>query len=91
MRFGPEIGVGSPILTVLLAAFCALDLAIGAAVLARWRPDRMAIAQVSLILGYSAALTVVAPSLWLDPFGPLVKNASVVLAVLALAAIDSDR
>jgi uncharacterized membrane protein (DUF106 family) len=31
------------------------------------------------------------PALWLDPFGPLLKNIPFVVAILVLAAIEADR
>jgi len=34
---------------------------------------------------------VLRPALWLDPFGPLLKNVPIIAAVLALGAIENDR
>jgi len=89
--FGPAMGLSAGAAANLFVAFCLVDLAIAGAVLARWRPSLTATAQLGLILGYTAVLTTIAPGLWLDPFGALVKNAAVIVAVLALAAMDNDR
>jgi hypothetical protein len=59
------------------------DLALGLAMLRNWAPLRVAQAQIALVLAYSLGLTVLAPDLWLDPFGGLLKN----LPVLALLAV----
>jgi uncharacterized protein YbjT (DUF2867 family) len=59
------------------------DLALGLALLRNWAPLRVAQAQIALVLAYSLGLTVLAPDLWLDPFGGLLKN----LPVLALLAV----
>ncbi|MDD3447035.1 MAG: NAD(P)H-binding protein [Zavarzinia sp.] len=71
--------------------FSALDLALGLAVLARWRPGTTAVIQVAVVAGYTLALGIGLPGLWLDPFGHLLKNATVIAAALALAAVDHNR
>ena len=91
IQFGPALGLAPDAATVLFVAFCSIDLAIGGLILARWRPAAVAAAQFALVLGYSLAVAWIAPGLWLDPFGPMVKNAAVLGCVLALAAMDSDR
>jgi uncharacterized protein YbjT (DUF2867 family) len=70
---------------------CLLDLAIGALLLARRRPAAMAALQLAVVAGYTASLTFAQPSLWMDPFGPLLKNMPIMAAVMLLAAIESDR
>jgi uncharacterized protein YbjT (DUF2867 family) len=70
---------------------CMLDMAIGAAVLLRWRTGTIALVQLVIVLGYSLALTFAAPSLWLAPLGPLLKNLPFVVAVLALAVLERER
>jgi hypothetical protein len=37
---------------------------------------------------YTALATIVLPALWLDPFGPLLKNLAVLTATLAFLAIE---
>lgn len=44
---------------------------------------------VALSLAYLASATVLAPGLWVDPLGPLVKVLpSIVLTLVALAILD---
>jgi hypothetical protein len=52
-----------------------------------------AVSLVSLVViaGYTAAVTLIEPRLWLDPLGPLAKNLPAFAATLALAAIARDR
>lgn len=90
-RFGPALAAPASAVAALFTAFCLVDIAVGVAVLGRWRPTATAMAQVALVAGYTAVLTLIAPALWLDPLGRLVKNGAVIVAVLALAAMDSDR
>ena len=69
---------------VLLARLGGLaDLAIGLALVRNWQPGVVAKAQIGLVLAYTAGLTLMAPALWMDPFGGLLKN----LPILALMAV----
>jgi uncharacterized protein YbjT (DUF2867 family) len=70
---------------------CAADLAIGVALLARWRPGLLAQLQLLLVAGYSLALTVAVPALWADPFGPLLKNLPILAAIAVLAVLERER
>ena len=83
--FGPSL---APV-----AAFCAClaDIVVGLLVLRRWRVGFTAAAQLVLVTAYTIVLTVAQPGLWLDPFGPLLKNFVFMLAVVVLAALETDR
>ncbi len=55
------------------------------------RPGRrLWLAQIAVIGFYTAALTIVAPQLWTDPFGSLVKNLPIVAMLLLLSASASE-
>jgi uncharacterized protein YbjT (DUF2867 family)/uncharacterized membrane protein YphA (DoxX/SURF4 family) len=86
-RFGLE----GPAAQVAFWATSLGDIAIGIAVAARWRPKWTAAIQLAFVLGYTIGLTSIEPALWVDPFGPLLKNLPIVAAILALAAIEGDR
>jgi uncharacterized protein YbjT (DUF2867 family) len=83
------IGIGAA-LTVLALA-CLLDLLIGVLLLRRWNPRALALVQLAAIAAYTAVATVLWPSLWFEPLGPLFKNVPIAAAVLAWAAIEDDR
>ncbi len=68
-----------------------VDVAIGTGLLLRYRPGLMAASQVIVILGYTLVLTFAEPALWLEPLGPLLKNPPILVAVLALAALEVER
>jgi len=76
---------------VLLALACLGDVAIAFLVMRRWKPRALAGLQVALIAAYTAIATLLWPSLWLEPLGPLFKNVPIVAAALALGAIEEDR
>jgi len=47
--------------------------------------------QIALIAFYTLGLTVLAPALWLDPFGPLLKNLPILPAILAWIVLERER
>ena len=86
------LAVASPAFrTLLVWLSCGLDIAVGVALVARWRPRVTAGVQIGAIVTYTAILSLLRPALWLDPFGPLLKNLPIIAAVLALGAIENDR
>jgi nucleoside-diphosphate-sugar epimerase len=86
------VGIFQPETLVLLAQAGGLaDLALGLALLRNWHPLPVAKAQIVLVLGYTAGLTFVAPALWLDPFGGLLKNLPILGLVLVHLALVEER
>ncbi|MBU6268047.1 MAG: NAD(P)H-binding protein [Sphingomonadales bacterium] len=68
-----------------------LDLAIAVLVL-RDRTARLATpVQLVVVLGYTLALGIGLPALWLDPLGPLLKNLSILALVLVHGAVADQR
>ena len=72
-------------------ASSSFDIAVACLVALRWRTGLMTAVQILAIGAYSVALTVLDPALWLAPFGPLIKNGPILIAVAVLAAIEHDR
>jgi uncharacterized protein YbjT (DUF2867 family) len=77
--------------TLAVWASCLADIAIGVALLFRNSPKTLGAIQFGLISAYTVGLTYSNPSLWIDPFGPLLKNIPILIAIAVLAAIESDR
>lgn len=67
------------------------DLALGLALLGNWRPKGTALAQLAIVLGYTVGLSLLAPALWLDPFGSLLKNLPVLALILVHLALIEER
>lgn len=63
------------------------DIAVALALVLRWR--RAALASVVLMGVYSLILAALAPELWIDPFGALVKNLAVLGLALAVNAMET--
>jgi uncharacterized protein YbjT (DUF2867 family)/uncharacterized membrane protein YphA (DoxX/SURF4 family) len=70
---------------------CLLDVAVGAAVAVRWKPQWMVAIQLAIVIAYTIAITISAPELWLAPLGPILKNLPFLAAVLALGALEQER
>ncbi len=68
-----------------------VDLGIAAALLAAWRLRLLAWVQVAMVAGYTVALSVLDPPLWLDPFGALLKNLPILLLILIHRVLEEER
>lgn len=75
----------------LALAFSGVDLLIAGALLARWRPRWMAAIQFIVVAGYTILLTVLAPGLWLEPFGALLKNLPILALIAVWVVLEEER
>lgn len=82
--------LGLPTRAVAIA-FSVLDLLIAVALLARWNVHLLAALQLVVVAGYTAVLTILAPSLWFDPFGALLKNVPILVTIGAWAVLEDER
>ncbi len=69
----------------------AADLMLALALLRDWRPRATALAQLALVTAYTLGLTLLAPALWLLPFGGLLKNLPILLLLLTHLALVEER
>jgi len=86
-----SMGFSAAVTPWIAGAASVLDIGLGLYLLARVRPALLAGVQVAVIGAYTLALTLTQPGLWLDLFGPLVKNLPILVAILVLAALEDDR
>ena len=86
-----EAGLSGGIATAALYGAALLDLALGLALLVRWRPVLVGAVQLALMAGYTVVITAAMPELWLHPFGPVSKNLAVAGATLAMMAMEADH
>lgn len=75
----------------LAVGFSLVDLVIAAALVARLRPRLLASVQAVVVLGYTISLSVLDPALWLDPFGGLLKNVPILVAIAVWAVLEEER
>lgn len=88
-----DFGLHGPPAFAALYLGAALDLCLGLAMLLaprRWLPTVYR-AQILLMLGYSALITLRIPHWWLHPFGPILKNLPMLVGTAMLASLDRRR
>ena len=83
--------VGSSVTLGVIVATSCLDIALGVWLLIARNLLYPCAAQIALSLGYLGGLTILAPEMWMDPLGPLLKVVPVVAATLILASSGARR
>ncbi len=68
-----------------------LDFAMALLLLADRRGGTAMVCQLLVVAGYTAVLSFALPMLWLDPFGPLLKNLPILMAILVNGALSDRR
>lgn len=87
VRFGSSLTPAIAMATTLATAFA--DIVLGLAVLWRSHARKAMLGMLGLSIAYLIGATVIEPSLWLDPLGPLVKIfPSLILALTGLAILE---
>lgn len=84
-----RVGLTGGAAGVALFGAATLDLAFGLGALFLARRRRLWLAQIALVVLYSAIIAVWLPELWLHPFGPLTKNVPFVAALVLLHQLDT--
>ena len=87
----PQIALPATLALILAKAGGLADAALGLALLRNWRPKITAILQLLLVSGYTLGLSLIAPALWLDPFGSLLKNLPILALILTHLALTEER
>ena len=54
-------------------------------------PRRIALAQLVVVGGYTAGLSLLAPTLWADPYGGLMKNLPILVLLLVHLVLVEER
>ena len=83
-----EVGLaGAPALAALYGA-ALWDLALGGALLVRFRPVLVGALQLATMIAFTLIITSFLPETWLHPFGPVTKNVPLALATLVMMALE---
>jgi uncharacterized protein YbjT (DUF2867 family) len=86
-----EAGIPTPLFGATLWLGFAFDIAIGVALLLRWRVRPAAALAISASIAYLALLSLTMGALWLHPLGALGKLVPLIVAMAVMAAIEDDR
>jgi len=86
-------GSNMPVTALLALARCTAtaDLLLGVSCLLRWRSRLVLSLMLAMLLGYTVCIGMLWPAHWLDPFGGLLKNLPLIVALLILIATDERR
>ena len=84
---GIPMAVAAPLVWVASAG----DLGLGVLALVAWRPALVAGLMCASLLVYTVFIGVVFPSMWLEPFGGLLKNLPLIPAVLVMGVLSRRR
>lgn len=84
-------GLSGAALPLTLYGAAALDFAIGIGILVMRRRRALWLAQLVLILLYTAVITFRLPEFWLHPFGPVLKNLPMLAAIWLLYVLEERR
>ena len=82
-------GITGPLADLTILSGSILDVGIGIWLLLGWRLKACYLMQMAVIATYTLLLTVIEPSYWLHPFGPLTKNIPVLVFVYYLYIEES--
>ncbi|HWK54294.1 MAG TPA: NAD(P)H-binding protein [Hyphomicrobiales bacterium] len=83
-----QVGLYGWMLPASLYPAAALDVALGIAVLLRFRPRLIGLVQLLVIASYTLIISVFLPEFWLHPFGPVAKNIPFMAAILVTMAVE---
>lgn len=73
---------------LLLYGAAGVDILLGVGTLCLRRRRRLWQAQILVMLFYTAVITIVLPEFWLHPYGPVVKNLPLLMAILLLMKLE---
>jgi hypothetical protein len=86
-----RVGLHGPLARASLYIAAALDLALGIATLMLRKRRKLYALQALVILGYTAIITLWLPEYWLHPYGPVLKNLPLLVALWLLHALDGQE
>jgi uncharacterized protein YbjT (DUF2867 family) len=84
-------GYGAAMQTFLLWFGSAFDIALGLAMLAKWRVRWISTIMIAGTFAYIAALSLTLPGLWADALGPILKVFPMMGLALMIAATEDER
>ena len=84
-------GVDASTAALIAIAGSLVDIALGLGVLVKAAVSRAALGMMLVTAAYLAGASILAPDLWLDPLGPLVKAVPAMVLALVVLALEGDR
>lgn len=85
-----NFGFSDSITRALIYSGAILDMGLGLWILSNKQLKLCYVTQVLVITSYTILLTIIEPSYWLHPFGPLSKNLPIIMLILILHYMTGD-
>jgi uncharacterized protein YbjT (DUF2867 family) len=85
-----RVGITGMLAPLMLYGAALLDLAFGIAIFVLKRRRMLWLAQIAVILFYTAIISWRLPEFWLHPYGPLLKNLPMLAAIWLLLELEKD-
>lgn len=85
-----NFGFNDSITRALIYSGAILDIGLGFWILSNKQMQLCYVIQVVVITSYTILLTVIEPSYWLHPFGPVSKNIPIIMLILILHYMTDD-
>lgn len=79
------------LITLMVTGMSLVDLIIAGALFFGWRLKLFANIQFVVVLGYTLAIALVAPGLWGDPLGSVLKNIPILALLLVHRVLEQER
>jgi uncharacterized protein YbjT (DUF2867 family) len=86
-----SLGISEQLAHILLYGSCFADIILGVLLLTMQSISFICALQILLIVTYTVFLSMLSPTLWLEPLGPLTKNIPMILLTLVLLGIEKDK
>jgi uncharacterized protein YbjT (DUF2867 family) len=86
-----RVGITGDLAPWTLYSASMADFALGILVLSRWRLRLAAALQIGIMLAYMLVISFCLPEFWLHPFGPLLKNLPLLMAILVSLILEEER
>jgi nucleoside-diphosphate-sugar epimerase len=84
-----QLSIAPTLQPLLLYGASCLNALLGFSLLVNYKIKINCVIQLLVILLYSLIITIYLPQLWLEPFGPIVKNIPILVGVCALYIMES--
>lgn len=85
-----NFGLTDSITRALIFSGAILDIGLGFWILSNKQLKLCYVAQIVVITSYTILLTIIEPSYWLHPFGPVSKNIPIIMLILILYSTTDD-
>jgi uncharacterized protein YbjT (DUF2867 family)/uncharacterized membrane protein YphA (DoxX/SURF4 family) len=85
-----QVGINASFAPLVLYAASTLDFVLGIAMLMNWYLPLVVGFQLLAMLIYTVVITLTLPEFWAHPFGPMIKNLPIAVAIIVLLILEED-